>query len=264
MTQVYSLMVAPNGARRGKADHPALPVTIDELAETARACHFAGADAIHLHVRDADRLHSLDPGLYREAMAAIEDRAPGMGIQVTTESGGIYDVPAQLACLDALRPGAASIAVREMTRNPGAAARVYALARETGTRVQHILYSPVCIAQFNDWRDRGTIRERAPEVILVLGQYQPPLFARPEMLAPLRANLGGDVNWTVCAFGRTEQACLIEALRLGGQVRIGFENNIETPDGAPLADNTASVHAFVATARAQGFKSRRCAADAPA
>ncbi|WP_375214420.1 3-keto-5-aminohexanoate cleavage protein, partial [Aquabacterium sp.] len=32
------LMVAPTGARRGKGDHPALPVTDDEIVETWRAC----------------------------------------------------------------------------------------------------------------------------------------------------------------------------------------------------------------------------------
>ena len=48
----YSLMIAPNGARRTTADHPALPVTAAGLAGTARACQREGATAIHLHVRD--------------------------------------------------------------------------------------------------------------------------------------------------------------------------------------------------------------------
>jgi 3-keto-5-aminohexanoate cleavage enzyme len=32
------LMVAPTGARRGKADHPNLPITPDEIAREAAAC----------------------------------------------------------------------------------------------------------------------------------------------------------------------------------------------------------------------------------
>ena len=46
------LMVAPNGARRIKKDHPAVPLTINETVETAKACYKEGAEAIHLHVRD--------------------------------------------------------------------------------------------------------------------------------------------------------------------------------------------------------------------
>ncbi|NBB83711.1 MAG: hypothetical protein GVY28_09935, partial [Alphaproteobacteria bacterium] len=63
------LMVAPNGARKTKADHPALPIGPAELAATAVACRDAGAAAIHLHVRDEAGGHSLDAGRYREAIA---------------------------------------------------------------------------------------------------------------------------------------------------------------------------------------------------
>ena len=46
------LMVAPNGARKVKKDHPAVPLTISETVATAKSCYEAGAGAIHLHVRD--------------------------------------------------------------------------------------------------------------------------------------------------------------------------------------------------------------------
>jgi uncharacterized protein (DUF849 family) len=253
MTHPYHLTVAPNGARRGKPDHPALPLTTAEIAETARACQVEGAGAIHLHVRDAAGRHSLDPGRYRDAMAAIADRAPGMEIQITTEAADRYDVAAQYACLEALRPTAASISVREMARDADLAARAYALVDEAGTKVQHILYAPDCIAQLKDWCARGIIRDKVPSVILVLGRYLPPLAARPGDLAPLLACLPQPVTWAACAFGRDERACLLAALHGGGDVRIGFENNLVTPDGQPLADNAASVRAFVAAAAADGY-----------
>lgn len=263
MTRLYSLMVAPNGARRGKTDHPALPITVPELAATARACQAEGADAIHLHVRDEEGRHSLDPGRYRAAMAAIAEAAPGMAVQVTTESAGRFDVAAQLACLEALRPARASVALREMARDPALAARLYALARESGTRIQHILYSPECVARFEDWRARGLIAEDRPEVLFVLGSYDPPRPARPAQLARLRAGLKTPVRWTACAFGPTERACLIEALRQGGNVRIGFENNLHGPDGVLLPDNAASVQALVAAAAAEGFTPRGLARMIP-
>ena len=55
------LTVAPNRGRKTKADHPALPLTADELAWTAAECLERGASMIHLHVRDADGQHCLDP-----------------------------------------------------------------------------------------------------------------------------------------------------------------------------------------------------------
>src|SRR5579863_3077605 len=61
--------VAPNGGRKTKADHPALPLTADELARTAAECLERGASMIHLHVRDKDGGHSLDPEAYRSVIA---------------------------------------------------------------------------------------------------------------------------------------------------------------------------------------------------
>ena len=44
---------------RDVTEHPALPVRVASLAADALACVRAGAEAIHLHPRDADGLESL-------------------------------------------------------------------------------------------------------------------------------------------------------------------------------------------------------------
>ncbi|MEX0301985.1 MAG: 3-keto-5-aminohexanoate cleavage protein [Leisingera sp.] len=251
----YGLMVAPNGARRTRGDHPQLPVTPEQTAKTAAACFAAGAQALHLHVRDDAGRHSLDAGCYREALEAVQESAPGMAVQITTESAGIYDVSAQLACLQALRPAAASVSVREMARDPKLAAHAYALSLEAGTRVQHILYGPECIAQLSAWYQDGTVPGSMRDAIFVLGKYNPPVLAQPGGLAAFRdATADLRLNWMVCAFGRHEHACLLAAAAAGGDVRIGFENNIETPEGGLLADNAASVAAFVQAARDAGHR----------
>ena len=109
------IMVAPNGARRGKADHPALPVSIPETVQTAVACRQAGAGAIHLHVRDGAGQHSLDPGLYREAVQAVAAATDSrMFIQITTEAVGRYRPDEQVATVKAVMPDAVSVALREM------------------------------------------------------------------------------------------------------------------------------------------------------
>lgn len=83
------LTVAPNGARRGKADHPNLPLTPEEIAREAARCCEAGATMLHLHVRTQDGRHTIDPALYREATLAIR-RTVGerMVVQIATEAVG--------------------------------------------------------------------------------------------------------------------------------------------------------------------------------
>ena len=61
-----SLMVAPNGARKVKKDHPEVPLTIKETVEVAKNCFEAGAKAIHLHVRNALAAQYLYQNFYLE------------------------------------------------------------------------------------------------------------------------------------------------------------------------------------------------------
>ena len=91
--QKVLIAVAPNGARRSRKDHPALPVTPDEIAETAAACAQAGAAMIHLHIRDERGEHSLDPVRYRQAITAVRKRVgDNMLIQVSSEAAGRFTV----------------------------------------------------------------------------------------------------------------------------------------------------------------------------
>ena len=109
------ITVAPNGARRGKADHPAIPLTPAEIGIEAARCQEAGAAMIHLHVRDAEGRHSLDPDLYRAAIAAVRKEAGSdLIVQVTTEAVGIFTPDQQIAAMQALQPEAFSVAVREL------------------------------------------------------------------------------------------------------------------------------------------------------
>jgi len=238
------IMVAPNGARRGKADHPALPVTLPEIVETARACFTAGAGALHLHVRDDAGRHSLDPGRYAEALAELARAVPAMRVQITTESAGVFGVEDQLSCLTRLKPRWASVSVREIARDPALAPRLYAACAANGTEVQHILYDAEDAALLADWQARGIVRPGQDSTILVLGRYATGQLARPADIGPLLAAKPPG-RWMLCAFGPAEHACLLEAARCGGDLRVGFENNLLRADGMPLRDNADSVALLV-------------------
>lgn len=86
-------MVAPNGARRTKADHPALPVTLPESVQTAQGYAAAGADGVHLHLRDDAAHNVLDAGFYREALAELPVTVPQMALRITIEATGSYAAP---------------------------------------------------------------------------------------------------------------------------------------------------------------------------
>ncbi|MEP2531187.1 3-keto-5-aminohexanoate cleavage protein [Shimia sp.] len=239
------IMVAPNGARRDKADHPALPLTLPEILQTAQACHAAGAQALHLHVRDDTGTHSLDAGRYREALDELAHSVPTMRVQITTEAAGIYDVAQQLACLEQVRPGWASISVRETLRNPDLAPRIYAACADMGCDVQHILYDTDDIALLTQLMATGIVRPDQSSVLFVLGRYSAGQTSNPSDLDPFLNALPDVANWMLCAFGPREHACLAHAAQKGGNLRVGFENSLVTADGSPHTDNAASVTSLI-------------------
>ncbi|HYG87807.1 MAG TPA: 3-keto-5-aminohexanoate cleavage protein [Azospirillum sp.] len=245
------IAAAPNGARRGKADHPAIPLTAEETAREAARCREAGAGMLHLHVRDAAGRHTLDPDAYREAMAAVRREAgPDLLIQATTEAVGIYTPEQQMAAIRDLHPEAFSAAVRELvpdTASEAAAARFYAEQASAGTLVQHILYDTADVARFEDLVARGVIPDTGCSVLFVLGRYAPGQRSAPRDLLPFLSASAGRFAWMVCAFGALEGACAATAAALGGHARVGFENNLCLADGS-VAPDTAALVAQVATA----------------
>ncbi|MEO7057402.1 MAG: 3-keto-5-aminohexanoate cleavage protein [Caldimonas sp.] len=247
MSRAVAIAVAPNGARRSQADHARLPIAPAELAQCAADCLAAGASMLHLHVRDADGRHSLDAGRYREAIAAIHERVGDrLLLQVTTEAGGRYGPAEQMAHARALAPGALSVAVRELWREPALAeeaVRFLAELHERGALVQYIVYDAADLARFLALHERGSVPQARPHVLFVLGAYAEQRAGRPAELPPLVAALPVGWPWSVCAFGPEELHCVATGALLGGHVRVGFENNLHGVSGVAANDNAALVGA---------------------
>lgn len=242
---LFIIAVAPNGARKTKADHPALPMTADEIAREAAACREAGAAMIHLHVRDKAGKHLLDAEAYRAATAAIRREAGAdLVVQVTTESVGIYRPGYQMAMVRDVRPEACSLAIRELVPNAAAereASTFFAWLAEHGVQAQYILYTPEEVRRFADLAARGVVPAAAPFVLYVLGRYAPGQVSGPLDLAPFLAAAPRHWHWSVCAFGAKEGAVALTAAVLGGHSRVGFENNLLLGDGRVAASNAALV-----------------------
>lgn len=249
MQPLPNLMVAPNGARRGKSDHPALPITLDELVTTAVSCHAAGADGIHVHVRDENGEHSLDVGQYREALAAIKAAVPGFFLQVTSEAAGRFGPEAQMQMIEQLRPRSVSLAYSELMRAPtdtATATTFYAWAAANDVGIHHIAYTPDELQIFLKAVGQGIIPGTAHQLQLVLGSYAAAKPSRPSDLDAYEKLLDAykdefSLEWMICAFGSAETDCLVETAKRGGKLRVGFENSLWNADGSLAKDNAQRV-----------------------
>ncbi len=242
---------APNGARRSRVDHPELPVTAEQLACDARALLDEQVAILHLHVRDRNGAHSLDPDHYREAIRAIR-KAVGteLLIQVTTEAVGRYSPQQQMDMVRTICPEAVSLALSELCpdrSHEAEAARFYAFLAKENIWPQHILYAPSEVRRFDELRKRGLFSDEHPYCQLVLGSY---VHARDGNVAELEKILSAadcrEFPWAVCCFGQNEHEVMLEATAAGGHVRLGFENNLWLADGSLARNNAQLVRRYLA------------------
>jgi 3-keto-5-aminohexanoate cleavage enzyme len=253
------ITVAPNGARKMPADHPRLPITLESIAREACLAADAGAALLHLHVREKDGAHSLDPKRYRDTIAAVRDACgERMMIQITTEAAGVFGWNAQVAAISETRPDAASVALRELcpTNSPQHRAAYAGFVTDClaeGIWLQHILYDATDVHRFNRFHADGLFGN-APFVLFVVGRYGVTENSAPAALDTMRSVLTAGIVWAACGFGQSETALLDHALAKGGHVRVGFENNVLHADGSIAASNADRVASIAGLVNQRGLQ----------
>lgn len=242
-----AIIVAPNGARKTKQDHDQLPMTIEEMVAEAKACQTAGATMIHLHARDTQGRHSLEVDdnleIYHAVKAAVGD---SLIVQLTTEAVGMYSPQQQMALIKAVKPEAASFALRELIPDEQSEEQGFAFfdwVAAQGILSQIILYDQADIERYFSFRERGVLPKHNQHALVVLGRYHEAQQSSPWDLRTLHLErfIEDNVRCAVCAFGAREQDCLTHALLLGLDVRVGFENNHLSSDGQLAKSNAEQV-----------------------
>src|SRR3984885_15026759 len=253
--------VAPNGGRKTKVDHPGLPLTADELARTAAECLERGASMIHLHVRDAEGRHCLDPEVYRATIGRIcQEVGDRLVLQITSESIGRYSPAEQRAAGLKTNPEAVSLALRELAPEEADEKDFCDFLRKLKQmRIwpQIILYTPAEAERLGAMLKQGLIPFDKLSVLYVLGRFALTRTALPRDVLPFLApEMPRFESWSVCAFGRREAACVTAAALLGGHGRVGFENNLALPDGARARSNAELVGAAAHALEAVGLQAQ--------
>lgn len=249
------LTAAIVGAEVTRDDTPHLPISPEELASEAARCRDAGAAVIHLHAREPDGRATQSKERFQAAIDAIRAKTDviiqtstggAVGMSVDERLGPLHCKPdmATLNCgtinfgdeiFENSRPQMRLIAERIKKAGVVPELEVY--------EVGH-LDNAVALAK------EGLIS--APfHIQFVLG-VPGAVGARPEVLRFLVSQLPKDSTWGVAAVGRFQMPMAELATELGGNVRVGLEDNIYIEKGV-LSEGSAPLVARAATiARAKG------------
>ena len=279
MNSEVVITCAVTGAGDTVGRHPGVPVTPAQIAAAAIEAASAGAAIAHCHVRDPETGRGArDPALYREVVERIRASGVDVVINLTAGMGGDLEVGAgeaplrfgpatdvvgpleRLVHVAELRPEICSLDCGSLNFGDGnlvvinTPAQLRAGAqriRELGVRPELEIFDTG-----NLWFARQMLAEGLIE--------QPPLFqlcmgipwgmpADAQLMKALVDLLPPGANWSAFGIGRMQLPMVAQAVLLGGNVRVGLEDNLYLERGM-LASNGQLVEKAVRIVEALGAR----------
>jgi 3-keto-5-aminohexanoate cleavage enzyme len=269
--------VAVNGGIQGKESHSALPELPSEIATQTQEAYEAGASVVHIHGRDSENFTNCteDPDVYREINGLVREKCPDIIINNTTGGGPTTTMEARIACLDALPEMASLNLGPDMERFELAARRpplahpreavvvdmcmpfTYGFIDELATAMLNKgikpeleIYQP---GQY--WVSRGLIARslvNPPFVHQFVMGVQTCSYPTPWNVLEMLRELPPDSLFTIASIGKFQWPLITLGIILGGNVRVGLEDNLYLQRGQKLQGNGEAVEKVVRLAHELG------------
>ncbi|MDV6375971.1 3-keto-5-aminohexanoate cleavage protein [Deinococcus arenicola] len=216
------LKAALNG-NRSPSEHPSVPITPQQLARDAHAAVTAGADALHLHPRNAAGAESLEAGDVTQALEAVRAACPGVPVGI---SSGWWILPDAGARLSAVRAWTVLPDFVSVNWHEEGAPQLAELLLTRGVGVEAGLWTAEAVRTFLDWPQRdGALRVLLEMPDKPIRDYKAELKT---MFALLDAS-DLDKQTVLHGLGESAWPLLREAGRRGLSARIGLEDTLLLP-----------------------------------
>jgi len=244
------------GAEVTRAQSPDVPYTPEEIAQAAVEAWREGAAAVHLHARHLDGRPSQEARHFREIVDRI--RAAGSDVVIQCSTGGAVGMSVDER-LGSLVDGAEMATLNMGTLNFGDdvfvnarpdIVRIASRIRERGLVAECEIYDAGMLETLRWLLEKGHLA--APyHVQFVLG-VPGGMSGTERNLRFLVEGMPEPAHWTVAGIGRFEMPMAELALRLGGHVRVGLEDNLYLSKGVLAKGNGELVAAAVRMVREAG------------
>ncbi len=245
-----------SGAVANRDQCPAIPYTPEEYASEARRAIEEGAAMIHIHARTPEGIPSFEIEDFRSITAAIRGAVDDVIVNYSTGAIGV-PVEKRIAYLRELRPDVAALNMSSMNYAKYSAKRkdfvfkavfensfdtiieFLEAMNELDIRPEHECFDAGHVANLDPLIDMGLLAEplQISCVMGVNGGIRP----NPRNLAVMADQIPGGPegpnNWGVIGIGRDQWRLVASAAALGGNVRVGLEDNFYLPDGEMAGSN---------------------------
>ena len=245
-----------SGAVANRDQCPAIPYSPQEYAAEARRAVDEGAAMIHIHARTPEGIPSYEIEDFRAITEAIGDAVDDVVVNYSTGAIGVPNEK-RIAYLRALRPDVAALNMSSMNYAKYSAKRKEFVFKavfensfdtivefleamnELGIRPEHECFDSGHVANLDPLIDMGLLSEPL-QISCVMG-VNGGIWPTPKNLAHMADQIPGGPegpnNWGVIGIGRGQWRLVAAAAALGGNVRVGLEDNFYLPDGEMASSN---------------------------
>lgn len=252
MDKKVVITAAVTGSRPTKKMNPALPYTPKEIVQAALQCHRAGAAVVHVHVRDPQTgMPDFKTELFKEVLDGIRERSD-MIVNLTTSGlflGGT-DIISQRLQPVYLKPDICSLDLGSINFqdrvfiNPPAWGEAAAKCmRENGVKPEIEVFDVGHIYQALELIKKGLIDD--PPYFQICMGVKWGIEASAENLLFMKNKLPSQAAWSVLGVGRSQLPMITMAMLLGGNIRVGFEDNLYLKKGVLASSNAQVVEEVV-------------------
>lgn len=252
------ITVAPTGPLTTRKDHPELPVRPEEIGVAVAEAAEAGAAVAHIHARDEDEQPTADPDVYARIIEEIRARcdivvqaSTGVGLDVSCAdrlriiASGKVDVT-----MATLNPASMTFGTGTFENPPWFVDRLAELMHERGVHPELEIYDFGHVRLCVDLAKHGVIKEPL-QFSFVMG-VRGGMPGDPALMPALTSMLPEGAVWQAIGIGRAQLRLAFAALALGGNVRVGFEDNVYFRKGELAESNAQFVRRAVELVHAAG------------
>ena len=255
---------ALTGAVTTKNHCPAIPYTPEEIADEAKRAYDAGAAIVHIHARGDSGAPSWDPAVFEKIQAETKKRCPVLINWSTGGAGPMKDRVEHLKTKPAIaalnmgsmnyakwRKKTQSFAFKFLFANTFEDIIAFAKAiKEVGAKPEMECFDTGHVYSHTVLEQMGLLEKpyHFSFIMGVLGGI--PATARH--LGFQAGNVPDGSRWKVIGISREQWPLCMAALSLGGDIRVGLEDNFYLPSGEMAKSNGELVDAAVDLVKLSG------------
>jgi 3-keto-5-aminohexanoate cleavage enzyme len=262
---------ALTGVLANRKQCPNLPYTPAEIGEEAKRAYDAGATVVHIHARNDDGSPTFSPQTFARIKDEVRKRSP---VLLNFSTGTILeDVTEQCTYVRESRPAIAALNMGTMNYSKyserkkefvfdmvfpntyGKIVKLAAVMNEAGVKPELECFDSGHTQGVWPLIDMGVLRPplQFSFIVNVLGGI-PPTVESVQLQKKIATDLAPGSEWEVIGISHCQWRMLATALVLGGNVRVGLEDNLYLPGGAMAKSNGELVEVAARMVRDVGRK----------